>query len=88
MPTDNNNNTNTITMDPSPAPPAEDEDGDSRSTIGQCRKCQSDVGEFFNSWIKVTGSYYLPAMAGSYRTPGLIFGKMRPASADSALADW
>jgi len=27
-------------------------------------------------------------MAGSYRISGLEFGKTRPASADSALADW
>jgi hypothetical protein len=88
MPADTSNPT-AMDVDPAPAPPADDDDGgDGRSAIGQCRKCQSDVGEFFNSWIKVTGSYYLPAMAGSYRITGLIFGKTRPASADSALADW
>jgi hypothetical protein len=88
MASDITTNPNAMDADPSPAPPPDDEDGESRSTIGQCRKCESDVGEFFNSWIKVTGSYYLPAMAGSYRITGLIFGKTRPASADSALADW
>jgi len=81
-------NPTAMDVDPSPAPQPDDEDGGSRSAIGQCKKCQSDVGEFFNSWIKVTGSYYLPAMVGSYRIPGLIFGKTRLASADSALADW
>ncbi|ORY04006.1 hypothetical protein BCR34DRAFT_627159 [Clohesyomyces aquaticus] len=38
----------------------------SRSTTGRCRRCKNDVGEFYNSWHKITGSYYLPALLGSY----------------------
>jgi len=74
---------------PSEAPSdlAEDE-GEGRSTIGQCRKCHADIGEFFNSWIKVTATYYLPAMPASYRLVGVTTGKQRLASPTSSLSEW
>ncbi|KAJ9669267.1 hypothetical protein H2201_000619 [Coniosporium apollinis] len=43
----------------------------SRSTNGFCRKCNSNIGEFYNGWIKITKTYYLPALVGSYSVPGL-----------------
>jgi hypothetical protein len=40
----------------------------SRSTKGYCKSCGSNIGEYFNSWQKITGSYYVPALLGSYRS--------------------
>lgn len=40
----------------------------SRSTKGFCKICGANVGDFFNSWHKITGSYYVPALLGSYRS--------------------
>jgi hypothetical protein len=60
-----------------------------RSTIAQCMACKAVFGEFFNSWRKVTGSYYLPTLAGSYATTGLhAKGKPKPASQESQLHGW
>jgi hypothetical protein len=36
----------------------------SRSTSGFCKSCGSNIGEFLNSWHKVTGSYYVPVRNG------------------------
>lgn len=59
-----------------------------RSTIAFCG-CGSEFGQFYNSWSKVTGSYYLPCMVGSYSVTGLHRkSKPKPASTDSALAEW
>ncbi|KAE9991792.1 hypothetical protein EG327_010988 [Venturia inaequalis] len=58
-----------------------------RSTIGFCA-CGSEIGHFYNSWSKVTGSYYLPRMVASYSCTGLHRkSKPKPASNDSALVD-
>jgi len=65
-----------------------DGEGESRSAIGQCRKCHADIGEFFNSWIKVTATYFLPALPASYRLVGVTPGKQRPASPTSSLSEW
>lgn len=66
----------------------DEDDNDSRSTIGQCIKCGSDIGEFFNSWIKGTGSYYLPAMVGSYQLINVREGKPKLANDSSSLSEW
>ncbi|QDS68219.1 hypothetical protein FKW77_010581 [Venturia effusa] len=58
-----------------------------RSTIAFCA-CGSEFGQFYNSWSKVTGSYYLPWTVGSYSCSGLHRKlKPKPASNDSALAN-
>jgi hypothetical protein len=60
-----------------------------RSTIAYCKSCGVEFGEFFNSWSKVTGSYYLPCLVGSYRCTGLRpKGKPKSASPESALVEW
>jgi hypothetical protein len=67
----------------------EDEADASRSTIAYCRACDKPFGEFFNGWRKVTGSYYLPSLVGSYGIQGLHpKGKPKPASVESALVGW
>jgi hypothetical protein len=60
-----------------------------RSTIAYCKSCGAEFGEFYNSWSKVTGSYYLPCMVGSYRCTGLRpKSKPKAASPESALVEW
>jgi hypothetical protein len=67
----------------------EERDGASRSTVAHCLACKASFGEFFNSWRKVTGSYYLPSLAGSYSITGLhAKGKPKPASQESQLHGW
>jgi hypothetical protein len=67
----------------------QDEASSSRSTIAQCKRCGSDIGEFYNSCVKVTGSYYLPALVGSYRITGLApFNVPKQASPESSLNGW
>ncbi|KAF2622770.1 hypothetical protein BU25DRAFT_494851 [Macroventuria anomochaeta] len=39
-----------------------------RSITAFCKKCDGKIGEFYNSWHKVTSSYYSPALLGSYRS--------------------
>jgi hypothetical protein len=60
----------------------------SRATKGVCEACGAVVGDFFNSWIKVTGSYYLPALLGSYSSVLSAVGRQRPATVDSELDGW
>ncbi|KAL6703174.1 hypothetical protein ACN47E_010167 [Coniothyrium glycines] len=57
----------------------------SRSTKGFCTKCQGIVGEFYNSWHKITGSYYTPALLGSYRSFLSPTGRQRAASQGTIL---
>jgi len=70
----------------------DDEDADAplaRSTEGFCRSCRHQIGEFYNSWVRVTGSYYLPALESSYRLTGAKRAAMvQKASSDSSLAGW
>ncbi|KAF2436571.1 hypothetical protein EJ08DRAFT_691734 [Tothia fuscella] len=63
----------------------DDESSTNRSTIAHCRACDKPFGEFFNGWSKVTGSYYLPSLPGSYTVSLHPKGKPKPASAESAL---
>ncbi|KAF2874826.1 hypothetical protein BDV95DRAFT_591600 [Massariosphaeria phaeospora] len=57
----------------------------SRSTTGFCRRCLKPIGQFFNSWHKVTGTYYLPAMLGSYTSSLAQRGKQKAASVGTDL---
>lgn len=61
----------------------------SRSTNGFCRKCNSNIGEFYNGWIKITNTYYLPALVGSYSAPGLqLAPKAKVALIGSEFEGW
>jgi hypothetical protein len=59
-----------------------------RSTKGFCKKCSNIIGEFYNSWSKVTGSYYVPALLGSYSTALRPTGKQKAASKGTDLEGW
>jgi len=58
------------------------------ATKGFCKLCKGGVGDFFNSWIKVTGSYYLPALLGSYSSVLSAKGRQKPASMGTELDGW
>jgi hypothetical protein len=60
----------------------------SRATKGFCRNCRTNVGEFYNSWHKITGSYYVPALLGSYSTILKSTGKQKAASKGTDLEGW
>jgi hypothetical protein len=60
----------------------------SQSTKGFCRNCGTNIGEFFNAWHKVTGSYYMPALLGSYRSLLKSSGKQKAASRGTAIEGW
>ncbi|KAF1842646.1 uncharacterized protein K460DRAFT_356474 [Cucurbitaria berberidis CBS 394.84] len=55
------------------------------STEGFCRNCSNNVGEFYNSWHKVTGSYFVPTLLGSYRSLLKSTGKQKAASKGTDL---
>lgn len=59
-----------------------------RPAKGFCKKCQGGVGDFFNSWHKITGSYYLPALVGSYSSTLREQGRQKAASVGSGLNGW
>lgn len=66
-------------------------DGDfpvTRSTKGFCKKCSTQVGEFYNGWAKITGTYYLPVMLGSYNSLLKESGRQKAASLGTALNGW
>ncbi|KAF2088116.1 hypothetical protein K490DRAFT_64790 [Saccharata proteae CBS 121410] len=57
-----------------------------RSTTAFCVRCQASLGNFYNAWFKITNSYYLPALRGSYDCAGLRpAGKERAASVGTTL---
>lgn len=56
-----------------------------RSTKGYCRHCRSHVGDFYNSWSRITGTLHVPALLGSYSSRLKIVGNPEPASKDTAL---
>ncbi|KAF2663029.1 hypothetical protein K491DRAFT_686189 [Lophiostoma macrostomum CBS 122681] len=58
---------------------------ESKSTIGVCKRCNGVVGHFFNSWHKITGTYYLPAMPGSYSSKLEPHGKQKAATIGTDL---
>lgn len=57
-------------------------------TEGFCRDCGSNIGEFYNSWHRVTGSYFVPALLGSYRSLLRSTGKQKVASKGTDLEGW
>lgn len=50
-----------------------------RSTKGYCQNCNCHLGDFYNSWCRVTGSYYVPALRGSYTSRLKKSGKQKAA---------
>jgi hypothetical protein len=59
-----------------------------RSTTGFCKNCGTNIGEYYNSWHKITGSYYVPALLGSYRSRLKSSGKQKSASRGTAIEGW
>lgn len=59
-----------------------------RATKAFCKNCKNNVGDFYNSWYKVTGSYYVPALLGSYSSTLQPMGKLKAASKGTELAGW
>ncbi|KAJ4984258.1 hypothetical protein SVAN01_10227 [Stagonosporopsis vannaccii] len=51
-----------------------------------CKKCYSKIGEFYNSWHKITSSYYSPTLLGSYRSLLRISDQRKQASESTELA--
>ncbi|KAL5113307.1 hypothetical protein ACEQ8H_008820 [Pleosporales sp. CAS-2024a] len=56
-----------------------------RSTKGFCKTCGTSVGEYYNSWHKITKSYYGPALLGSYHSLLIPTGRQKPASRGTAI---
>jgi hypothetical protein len=59
-----------------------------RSTKGFCVNCRNSIGDFYNSWSKITGSYFVPALLGSYSTTLRPTGKQKAASKGTVLEGW
>lgn len=59
-----------------------------RSTKGFCKNCGTNIGEYYNSWHKVTGSYYVPALLSSYRSLLKRSGRQKAASRGTAIEGW
>jgi hypothetical protein len=73
-----------VTEDASPHPDMPRD----QSTKGYCKNCGTNIGEFYNSWHKVTGSYYVPALLGSYRSLLKSSGKQKAAARGTAIEGW
>ncbi|KAH5608542.1 hypothetical protein HBI45_080910 [Parastagonospora nodorum] len=56
-----------------------------RSTKGFCKNCGTNIGEYYNSWHKVTKSYYAPALLSSYRSLLKRSGRQKAASRGTAI---
>lgn len=59
-----------------------------RATTAFCRHCSRQIGDFYNSWYRVTGSYYAPALLGSYSFSLKRSAKPKAASKGTDLEDW
>ena len=59
-----------------------------RSTTAFCKKCDGKIGEFYNSWHKVTSSYYSPALLGSYKSLLRTSDQRKEALDSTKLAGW
>ncbi|EFQ89964.1 hypothetical protein CFE70_010546 [Pyrenophora teres f. teres 0-1] len=57
----------------------------SHSTRGFCKTCDNIIGDFYNSWYRITGSYYVPALLGSYSVLLKSAGKLKAASKGTDL---
>ncbi len=73
---------------PHPEDSSQPETPANRSVTAFCRKCNGKVGEFYNSWHKVTSSYYSPALLGSYRSLLRVSDERKEASDSTELAGW
>jgi hypothetical protein len=63
--------------------------GASGATTGLCRRCTNVVGEFFNQFHKVSGTYYLPALLGSYKSKlQPTSSRPKPATPGTELDGW
>jgi len=60
----------------------------SNSTKGFCKSCDNMIGDFYNSWYRVTGSYYIPTLLGSYSVSLRSTGKQKAASKGTDLEGW
>jgi hypothetical protein len=60
----------------------------SRSTVGYCKRCEAAVGEWYNEWHKITGTYYLPTLLGSYSSRLRARSGHKPASVGTVLDGW
>ncbi|KAL6168381.1 hypothetical protein ACJQWK_06029 [Exserohilum turcicum] len=58
-----------------------------RATTAFCRHCSRQIGDFYNSWYRVTGSYYAPALLGSYSFSLKRSAKPKAASKGTDLED-
>ncbi|XP_014558379.1 hypothetical protein COCVIDRAFT_14506 [Bipolaris victoriae FI3] len=56
-----------------------------RSTKGYCRHCRTHVGDFYNSWSRITGTLHVPALLGSYSSRLKTAGSPEPALKGTAL---
>ncbi len=59
-----------------------------RSTTAHCRHCKASIGDFYNAWHKVTGSYFVPALLGSYTHLLQNTGKVKAASKGNDVEGW
>lgn len=69
---------------------SEDEPDDiTRSVTAVCKRCGKDVAEMYNAFIQITGSYFMPAMPGSYSITSLDRkGKSKRAQEGTELDGW
>lgn len=63
--------------------------GAEKGTQGTCKKCDFVVGSFINLFQKVSGTYYLPSLPGSYEFE-LLDTSLKPTKASSGteLEGW
>lgn len=59
-----------------------------RSTKAFCRNCRSNIGDFYNSFHRVTTSYFVPTLLGSYRSLLKSTGKQKAAAKGTDLEGW
>jgi len=57
------------------------------TTTAVCTRCDASAGDFFNSWHRITNSYYLPALLGSYSSLLRPEGRTKGAKANE-LSGW
>ena len=60
----------------------------SSQAAGICRKCGAKAGDFFNAWHRITSSYFLPALVGSYSSLLRAAGDRKKASIGTELNGW
>ncbi|EUC42024.1 hypothetical protein COCMIDRAFT_104583 [Bipolaris oryzae ATCC 44560] len=68
-----------------PPPPPASLPSIARSTKGYCRHCRSHVGDFYNSWSRITATLHVPVLLGSYSSRLKSVGNPEPAFKSTAL---